>query len=564
MPRKNEPGTAAPGSSGLAVNSDSKRLASRPISRSLLHLLIAIAATNAVYLREFHAVYRALSPAANYFRARPFYPLLAASYYASFISMVVVGFLAIEIMVRRRWLSEQGVFRLTGAFIVFGFITTIPSLIARMSPVDGPRVTENSATLIAAGIAALVYFASVALAPGISARIGKVLVQLTIPLFFIQSMSLGWRYAQSPSGAQLANRPTLAAQTQTMPSAHIIWMVFDELDYELSLDLRPSSVEMPEFDRLRSESLSALDAHSPATSTMTAFPSLLTGNRIKSAVPSGPQDLRLDLDSTEAHEHLLWNAQPTVFSFARDHGLNGAVVGWYHPYCRIFDSSLTDCFWTPYVDALPSLRHEFVSRQAGLLPVLPGWWGMSEGREYEFVARQHQLEYQEMLEHALNTVARRDLNLIFLHWLVPHLPGIYDRKLNALHTSASNYFDNLELVDRVLGQIRRKLENAGFWDNTTLIITGDHPLRPSVWAHRPIWTSEEAQLCAKRKDPRVPLLIKLPHQHNALTYAAPLNTVLIHNLLIRWMQGVHPTLENVRAFLDQARLQFPVIRTTAP
>jgi hypothetical protein len=44
---------------------------------------------------------------------------------------------------------------------------------------------------------------------------------------------------------------------------HAVWIVFDELDYELSLDLRPRSVEMPEFDRLRGESLSGSDAHSP-------------------------------------------------------------------------------------------------------------------------------------------------------------------------------------------------------------------------------------------------------------------------------------------------------------
>jgi hypothetical protein len=39
---------------------------------------------------------------------------------------------------------------------------------------------------------------------------------------------------------------------------------------------------------------------------------------------------------------------------------------------------------------------------------------------------------------------------------------------------------------------------------------------------------------------------------------------LIHNLLIRWMQGTDPTFEGVRAFFDQNRLRFPVLRTTEP
>ncbi|MGI9073396.1 MAG: sulfatase-like hydrolase/transferase [Bryobacteraceae bacterium] len=532
--------------------------------RSLLHLLIVLSAMNVVYLREFHSVYRALSPTANYFRAQPFYSLLAASYYGSLLAMILFGFLTIEIMRKLGWLSEQGIFRLAGACIFFGLGTTIPSLIIRMSPVDIPVIHEGSAALIMGGIAAGAYFASGALAPGISARIGKTLVHLAMPLFFIQLISLGWQYAHAPSSAQLANGPRLTMRTQATPSAHIVWMVFDELDYELSLDLRPRSVEMPEFDRLRAESLSASDAHSPASATMVAFPSFFTGRGIKTAVPQGPDDLRLNFDSSEGKEQLLWKAQPTVFSYARDHGLNGAIVGWYHPYCRIFNSSLADCFWTPYIDALPSLRNEFILRQTGLLPVIPGWWGTSEEKQSSFVAGEQQLEYKEMLDHALTMVARRDLNLILLHWLIPHPPGIYDRNLNALHTSGSNYFDNLELVDVVLAEIRRKLENAGLWDDTILIITGDHPLRTSFWSHRPIWTDEEAQLCAKRKNPRVPLLIKLPHQHGSRIYAAPLNTVLIHDLLIRWLQGTNPTSEGVRAFFDQNRLRFPVLRTAAP
>jgi hypothetical protein len=540
------------------------RIITSELPRSLLHLLIAISAINALYLREFHTLYRALSPMASYFRARPFYPLLAASYYGSLLAMIAIGFITIEIMARRQWLSEQGIFRLAGAFVIFGLSTTIPSLVVRFSPVDISLVRESWAEFCIAAIPTAAYVVFGVFSPGTFANIGTALVRLATPLFFIQLMSLGWLYAHSPPRGQLADGPTAKSMAQNGLKGHTVWMVFDELDYELSLDLRPTSVEMPEFDRLRGESLSASDAHSPASATMIAFPSLLTGMRIKNAAPEGPDDLYLYPNSREGSKQLLWKTQPTVFSYAHDHGLNGAIVGWYHPYCRVFNSSLADCFWTPYIDAIPSLRHEFISRQIGIVPVFPGWWGLPEEEQSGFVAREHQREYKETLDRVLRTVARPDLNLILLHWLIPHPPGIYDRNRNALRTSGSNYFDNLELVDIVLGQIRRKLENAGLWDDTTLVVTGDHPLRPSFWSHRPIWTNEEAQLCAKRKDPRVPLLIKLPHQHGSVTYTAPVSTILIHDLLIRWMQGKDGTFESVREFLDENRLRFPVLRTPAP
>jgi sulfatase-like protein len=551
------------------VNVSTERLPTGSMPARLTHLLIAVSAINALYLREFNSLYGAFSAKGSYFRWQSFSVLLAASYYGSLLAMIAIAYLAIEILVRRGWLSKEGTFRLGGAFIVIGLSMTVPSLIVHISP-DVYLVRERSAPILIAAVAVLIYIAFCRLAPRVSASVGKAIVRLATPLFLLQLMSLGWQYAHAPTRAALADNPTLKPIAQDASKLHTVWMVFDELDYELSLDMRPTSVEMPEFDRLRSESLSASDAHSPAAKTMVAFPSLLTGEDIKSATPKGTDDLYLDLDSTKGKERVLWKTQPTVFSYARDHGLNGAIVGWYHPYCRIFTSTLADCFWKPDVDALPSLRHELILPQTGFLPVLPGWWGMSEKKQSKFVAAEEQLEYKDMFNHALKTVARPDLNLILLHWLIPHPPGIYDRNQNALydfdalHTPASDYFDNLELVDFVLGQIRRKLESAGLWDDTTLIVTGDHPLRPSVWSEMPIWTHEEAQLCAKRKDPRVPLLIKLPRQHTAAAYDAPLNTVLIHDLLIRWMQGKDANLESVRAFFDQNRLRFPVLRTPAP
>lgn len=95
-------------------------------------------------------------------------------------------------MVRRGWLSEQGVFRLAGACIVFGLSTAIPGLIVRISSLDIRTLRESSSGVVVGGIAAVAFLAAGARAPGIFARIGKTLTQLAMPLFFIQLMSLGW------------------------------------------------------------------------------------------------------------------------------------------------------------------------------------------------------------------------------------------------------------------------------------------------------------------------------------------------------------------------------------
>jgi hypothetical protein len=43
-----------------------------------------------------------------------------------------------------------------------------------------------------------------------------------------------------------------------------------------------------------------------------------------------------------------WNEQPSIFTSARESGVNTAFVGWFHPYSRVLARSLNHCFWYPY------------------------------------------------------------------------------------------------------------------------------------------------------------------------------------------------------------------------
>jgi arylsulfatase A-like enzyme len=374
-------------------------------------------------------------------------------------------------------------------------------------------------------------------------------------LFFIQATSCAWAYSRLPSNARLNNGPTLSEVPGVESKPHILWIIFDELDYELATDLRPASVRMPNFDRLREESLWASAAHSPANWTSIALPALVSGKRLSWVRPEGPSELYI---WDAAKKPVLWQNQPTIFSYARQKGLNSAVVGWYHPYCRIFHSDLAGCFWAPSADATDTIREQFVFGQH-VRPIWPANRGVSPAGEYEIVAREHEKEYRDTLRHARSILTDKKMNLIVLHWPVPHPPAIYDRNLDRIVTRPGlNYLDNLELVDFTLGEIRHTLEREGMWDKFVIVVTGDHPLRPNVWENRPTWTPEEATLTARRKQPRVPLLIKLPQVNRPSVYDSPVDTVLIHDLTKRWIEGQDLTPDAVTAFLNENRGRFPV------
>ena len=73
---------------------------------------------------------------------------------------------------------------------------------------------------------------------------------------------------------QLANIKT---RSKANIKNRVVWIIFDEFDYRIPFDLK--AVEMPEFERLKKVSLTAANAESPASNTLEAIPSLLTGKK---------------------------------------------------------------------------------------------------------------------------------------------------------------------------------------------------------------------------------------------------------------------------------------------
>ena len=109
---------------------------------------------------------------------------------------------------------------------------------------------------------------------------------------------------------------------------------------------------------------------------------------------------------------------------------------------------------------------------------------------------------------AMRDAADASLNLVFLHLPVPHAPYLYDRFTYTYpkrYLGAGSYYDNLALADVFLTSIREAMTEAGLWDQTTVLVTSDHPDRMSLSVDG-------------KDDPRVPFLLKMPNQSSAATY----------------------------------------------
>lgn len=364
-------------------------------------------------------------------------------------------------------------------------------------------------------------------------------------------------YTNRPSAVLLPDRPA--------GSPRVIWVVFDELDERLAFELRPGYLQLPELDRLRAESVYATHAQQSSNFTAIALPSLISGRIFSNAQALDANTLTLVPQGTS--QHLDWRNELTVFQQARQIGVNAALAGWHHPYCRILGNQLADCFALPSTHSSSGLAEEAEASRDGVLKTV-GWlfeWQFvglrniltfrdpaSENlRDYE-IQQGQQREYFQIRDHAYQFAADPHLGLVFIHVPAPHLFPIYNRREKNFHITASlDYFDNVALVDKTLGELRHAVDQAGLTDRTAFLVTADHGLRPGAWVGRMGWTGELDKLTGRRPPSLVPLILKLPGQSRSIAVEKSFSNVSAGALALAVLGGKISTAEQAGAWMNQ-------------
>jgi multisubunit Na+/H+ antiporter MnhG subunit len=350
--------------------------------------------------------------------------------------------------------------------------------------------------------------------------------------------------------------PALALPAEDTTSLRIVWVVFDELDYHLTWVERPGWLQLPEFDRLRTQAIHASGAFPPANYTGQSMPALITGRLVASAEEIRMNELLLVLGETG--EKVAWSSLPNVFSAAREMGFNTGLAGWWHPYCRIIGDDLTTCFNQLGLTDQMTVADAILDQALGVLPkTAPLLRSLVDtSKQYlKDAKRRHLHRFRSVMTHAKQFTVDPSLGLVLIHYPIPHPPGIYDRHGDELSVEpGGNYLDNCRLADRALGELRQAMEEAGLWDKTVVLVTSDHHWRPEVWKTG-FWTAEEEALAASLQtaDHRVPYLLKLAGQTQAHRYDETFNTVITHDLLLALLRGKVASADSVVMWLDQHR-----------
>ena len=163
------------------------------------------------------------------------------------------------------------------------------------------------------------------------------------------------------------------------------------------------------------------------------------------------------------------------------------------------------------------------------------------------INRQRLVSHTEIKSRAELMAVDEDIDLLFVHYPIPHRPIIYDRRRPRMTTFRTTKADYLVLVDRTLGDLRAVMEENGVWDDTTVIVTADH----GVWDEN--YGLPPAPL--NRNDigiRRVPLLMKLPRQRTRVVVSDSLHASVLHDLLLNLLQGQIVEPDDARVWLEGA------------
>lgn len=317
----------------------------------------------------------------------------------------------------------------------------------------------------------------------------------------------------------------------------VVWIVFDELQYNLVFANRPGGLKLQEFDRLRSESIFFTSAYPPSPNTITSIPALITGRLFKDALPLSVDEL--ELVTTEG-EKVRWSAEQNVFTEAAQHNFSSGIAGWYHPYCRVIGKDVDRCSWAPHVGEPNPVQGKLTFRVAAWenlgtsllrVPLMFRFFR----NEYEEKIRADHLGVLRTIETDADQLLRTKQELSFLHFPIPHGPWIGD---GVNRTLIQKYLANVALSDRVLGKVRATLEEQGEWDNSVVIVTADH------W-----WRDTPGSYGAN--DHRIPFMIKLAGQNTVMEYQTPINTVLTRELVIRLLRAELSRTSEVMEWIDR-------------
>lgn len=392
------------------------------------------------------------------------------------------------------------------------------------------------------------------------------LAALIVPVFVALGRDKDFGDGLARAGLLELENSDNTSRTSRTPS--IIWIVLDEFDASVAFEHRPKSMKLPHIDQFRRQSISFRYASSPSGYTVTAVPSLLTGIPFTRVVRKEVSDLILA--TTEASREYSFRDTPNVIHWANGAGVPVSVVGWSHPYCRVFGDKLVQCAW--YENAHMSSAQTWAVSVRELEfrdAVFAQMWQEGRGMKIDpcidhdvvdlasvgltnyrasirGIVDDQRIQVRKFLQSGVG-------GLRIFHLATPHPPGATEFTETISSTPPKHgtaIAENYAIADSIFGEIRSILEDREEWDSSLVILTSDHGLR-SFWQDWGCLSEEDREVLQNRDEFHVPLMLKWPGGKEAVSVERPVSTMIIAPLVRAYLERRLQTSDEFTAYLNQ-------------
>jgi hypothetical protein len=345
-------------------------------------------------------------------------------------------------------------------------------------------------TLIAAGetgalgiIVSLVITTAAAVAllawPAAFGRLVRRLLVLVSPVSLVVLATLVLSAARTDAAMRIDHEP---ADTGTdRVCAPVLALLFDELSfyyvYDRDDNVRP---ELQALSRFGSQATHYLSVAAPGRETLDALPSFLASRRVREIEVRGTGLMERGAES----ELLPFDAaRPDgLFGTARALGFWTEVGGYYLAYCDLLSGLVDVCRSRSFYNVSSPDEFSIVDPIRTTVVLWPRQSPFGLLKHPAFARHQRDM-VEEMTAFARRPIRRAPPTFRFVHFSIPHLPFVFNA--DGYHPPSDplvtvpddQYAQQVEYVDRLLGELMEELRRDGAYDGTTVVVLADHGYR---------------------------------------------------------------------------------------
>jgi hypothetical protein len=332
----------------------------------------------------------------------------------------------------------------------------------------------------------------------------------------------------------ISNAGSLSAPSESKHSnkesiKNVYIFIFDEWSYQRSFRKRKLITTFENLKKFEDEAFVFYKAFSPAPNTFNSMPSFLFQNNKRFTGKGG----RMGFRSKKGFHPIKQNE--SIFHHARELGFYTCIIGSYIPYGGLLSDGVDFAKSLPVSKRLGDsffgvAKYHLVT--ASLMLPEP-FFDLGRRKITDYLFNRFQFNRNNATHEMFKAIVQNQSKSTFavFHYMLPHFPYIYNqdghKKFYDLYAwNPSNYYGNLDYLDKKIGEIISVLKESGNFDNSLIIMTSDHS-----WRKDPGYNKVRLTL----KKCHVPLFIKFPYQDHSIKINSLFSTSKLGTIINKYL-----------------------------